>query len=158
MSGTAFEGFPDAAFAWFDGLERDNSKAYFTEHREIYDGAVRGALEQMLEELAAELGGELKMFRQNRDVRFSADKSPYKTTTYGLIVNRPESLPSLYAQLSSHGLFCGSGYHMLAPDQLERFRAAVADETHGPEAMAAVAELERSGLEGLGESLKTALS
>ena len=152
-----FEGFPRAAFAWFEGLEADNSRPYFVAHRETYDVAVRGALEEMLEELAEEeLGGRVKIFRQNRDLRFSADKSPYKTTTYGLILDRPAGLAGLYAQLSSGGLFAGTGYHVLAPDQLERFRDAVADDGTGPELERAVAAAGEAGVETFGEALKTA--
>ncbi len=111
----SFDGFPPEAFAWFAGLEADNSKAWFTTHRETYDHAVRGALEAMLEALAAELGGEVRMFRQ---IATSASRPTvaYKTTTYGLISTgrRP---PSLYAQVSSRGLYAGAGYHMMASDQ-----------------------------------------
>ena len=96
------------------------------------------------------------MFRQNRDVRFSADKSPYKTTTYGLIVDRPDGLPSLYAQVSSRGLYAGAGYHMMAADQLTRFREAVVDDQAGPELERAVAAAEAAGIEIFGETLKTA--
>ena len=156
MSTGRFEGFPDETFGWFDGLERDNSKAYFTENRPIYDAHVRGALELLLAELAGELGGAVKLFRQNRDVRFAADKSPYKTTTYGLIMNRPKGQQSLYAQLSSWGLFAGSGYHMLATDQLERFRKAIVDEKSGTAAERAVEAAEAAGIEVFGEALKTA--
>lgn len=151
-----FQGFPHATFAWFSGIEADNSKAWFTAHRETYDDVVRGALEGMLEELADELGGRVKIFRQNRDIRFSRDKSPYKTTTYGLIVGRPESLAALYAQLSSAGLFAGTGYHVLEPDQLTRFRDAVVDESTGPQLEDAVARARRAGIETFGEALKTA--
>jgi uncharacterized protein (TIGR02453 family) len=152
----SFEGFPRETFGWFDGLAADNSKSYFTAHRETYDRAVRGAIESLLEELAGELGGHVKMFRQNRDVRFSADKSPYKTTTYGLIVERPDSLAALYAQLSATGLFTGTGYHMLAADQLDRFRDAIADDATGPALEEALAAAEAAGLETFGEALKTA--
>src|SRR5208283_5952198 len=100
-----FTGFPPETFTWFAGLEADNSKRYFTARRDTYDHAVRGALESMLEELADGLGGDVKMFRQQRDIRFSPDKSPYKTQTYGLILDRPDSLAGLYAQLSVAGLF-----------------------------------------------------
>src|SRR3954454_6901929 len=113
-----FNGFPAQAFDWFTGLEADNSKAWFTAHRATYDSAVTGALEEMLDELADETEGRVKMFRQNRDVRFSADKSPYKTATYGVILDRPDGLAGLYAQLSSRGLFAGTGYYKLARDQL----------------------------------------
>ncbi len=151
-----FDGFPAEAFAWFAGLEQDNSRAWFAAHRDTYDLAVRGPLEDLLAELAGELGGSVKMFRQHRDVRFSADKSPYKTTTYGLIVDRPDGLPSLYAQLSVAGLYAGAGYHMMATDQLDRFRSAISDDTAGPELERLVATAEAEGIEIFGESLKTA--
>jgi uncharacterized protein (TIGR02453 family) len=151
-----FHGFPPATFAWFSGIEADNSKAWFTAHRDTYDDAVRGALEAMLEEFADELGGRVKMFRQNRDVRFSPDKSPYKTTTYGLIIGRPDSLAGLYAQLSSAGLFAGTGYHILEADQLTRYRDAIVDDSTGPALEEAVARARAAGIETFGEALKTA--
>ena len=114
--------------SWFAGLEADNSKAYFAANRDTYETAVRGPLEELLEQFADELGGRVKLFRQHRDVRFSHDKSPYKTTTYGIVIDRPDSLAGLYAQLSSAGLFAGTGYHMLERDQLTRFRDAIADD------------------------------
>jgi uncharacterized protein (TIGR02453 family) len=134
---TAFAGFTPEAFAWFTGLEAD-------------------AFEAMMLELAAELGGDVKIFRQNRDVRFSPDKSPYKTQTYGLIHDRPENRPVLYAQISARGLFAGSGYHVLAADQLARFRDAVADERTGPALEEALAHAEDAGAETYGETLRTA--
>jgi len=156
-SDSAFDGFPRQTFNWFAGLRADNSKAYFTSHRDVYERVVRGSLEMMLERLADEFGGGVKMFRQNRDVRFSADKSPYKTTTYGLVVGRPDSLAALYAQLSAEGLFAGTGYYQLAADQLSRFRAAIADDTRGPRLEKAVDRAKSSGLKIFGgEALKTA--
>ena len=152
----AFSGLPPDAFAWFAGLQADNSKTWFHAHRATYDEAVRRALEALLEELADELGGIVKLFRQHRDTRFSADKSPYKTTTYGLIAQRPDDLPALYAQLSVQGLFAGSGYHVLAADQLARFRDAVADDTTGPALEDVLATAHAAGIETWGEALKTA--
>ena len=96
---TAFAGFAPEAFAWFSGLEADNTRQWFTAHRDTYEIAVRGAFEAMMDELADDLGGEVKVFRQHRDMRFSADKSPYKTRTYGVIRDRPDGAPSLYAQV-----------------------------------------------------------
>jgi uncharacterized protein (TIGR02453 family) len=153
---TAFAGFAPEAFAWFAGLEADNTREWFAAHRDTYEDAVRGAFEAMLVELADELGGEVKVFRQHRDLRFSADKSPYKTRTYGLIHDRPDHRPALYAQVSATGLFAGSGYHVLAADQLARFRDAVADDRTGPALEDAVAHVEAAGAETYGETLKTA--
>jgi uncharacterized protein (TIGR02453 family) len=151
-----FTGFRPEAFDWFGGLEADNSRAWFTAHRSTYDERVRGPLEELLEELADERGGRVKLFRQHRDTRFSADKSPYKTTTYGVIADRPDSLAALYLQLSSAGLFAGTGYYQLAADQLARFRDAVADDATGASLEQAVAAVHAAGVETFGEALKTA--
>jgi uncharacterized protein (TIGR02453 family) len=153
---TPFAGFGPDAFAWLAGLAEDNSKAYFAAHREVYDEAVRGALEAMLEELAAELGGSAKVFRQQRDTRFSADKSPYKTRTYGVLAERPGTSAALYLEVAAEGLFAGTGYHGLAADQLTRFREAVADDATGRELERAIAVARAAGLEVFGEALKTA--
>ena len=86
----AFHGFGPEVFAWFDGLERDNSKAYFTATREHYEANVRGGLQAMLEELTRTFGGEVKVFRQQRNLRFApAGSAPYKTRTYGLLHGVP---------------------------------------------------------------------
>jgi uncharacterized protein (TIGR02453 family) len=151
-----FAGFPPEAFSWFAGLEADNSRAWFAAHRTTYDGAVRGPLEAMLDELADALGGDVRVFRQQRDVRFSPDKSPYKTRTYGIIVPASGGEAARYAELSAAGLFAGTGYYELAADQLARFREAVAGEAAGPELEAAVAGVRSAGIETFGEALKTA--
>ena len=122
----AFGGFRRPAFEWFTDLEGDNSKRWFEAHRETYERDVRGQLEAMLEELTGDFNGRVKMFRQHRDIRFSKDKSPYKTATYGLIADRPGSYAGLYAQLTAAGLFAGTGYYRLSPDQLERYRERAA--------------------------------
>jgi uncharacterized protein (TIGR02453 family) len=153
---SGFTGFAPAAFTWFAELEADNSKAYFAAHRATYDVAVRGALEALLEELADELGGHVKLFRQHRDTRFSPDKSPYKTVTYGVIADRPESLASLYLQLGAGGLFAGTGFYVLAADQLTRFRDAVAAEATGDALARILDDVHAAGIETWGSALKTA--
>jgi uncharacterized protein (TIGR02453 family) len=107
----------------------------------------------MLDELAGELGGEVKVFRQHRDVRFSPDKSPYKTRTYGVVFARPAPL---YLQVDREGLFAGTGFHQLDPGRLERFRAAVADDAAGPVLERALEAAHAGGVETYGEVLKTA--
>jgi uncharacterized protein (TIGR02453 family) len=153
----AFRGFAPEVFEWFAGLERDNSKAYFTATRDRYETEVRGGLTAMLGELGETFGGEVKVFRQQRDLRFAPDKSsPYKTRTYGLLYDVPGAGAGLYAQLSSQGLYAGTGYHQLARDQLERFRAAVSDDRTGPRLAEATAAAQAVGLDVVGESLRTA--
>jgi uncharacterized protein (TIGR02453 family) len=138
-----FNGFGPEVFWWFDGLERDNSREYFTRTRDLYEREVRGQLEDLLLELG---GGEVKVFRQHRDLRFSRDKRPYKERTYGVA-------GGLYVQLSARGMYVGTGYYRVESDQLERFRAAVADDDSGPVLEAALA---KANLDVAGMSLKTA--
>lgn len=147
-----FKGFPPEALDFWAGLEADNSKAYWTAHKDVYDRAVRGPMEALADACAEY--GDFKIFRPYRDVRFSRDKSPYKTHMGA--VTEGEGGTLYYVQLSATGLFAASGYYMMAPDQLERYRAAVADETSGPEVEAIVAQLEKAGYEvGAHETLKT---
>ena len=117
---------------------------------------MRGALEALLEELADDEGGRVKLSRPQRDTRFSPDKSPYKTRAYGVILDRPASVAALYVELSLDGLFAGTGYYGLATDQLARFRAAIDDEGSGAELEAIVAQVRATGVETFGAALKTA--
>jgi uncharacterized protein (TIGR02453 family) len=144
MSG--FEGFSPAVFAWFEGIERDNSREYFTRTRDLFEREVRGGLEAMFDALSEEFEGESKVFRQHRDLRFTPDKRPYKDRTYGV-------LGRYYAAISSRGLYAGTGYYRVARDQLDRYRAAVADDGAGPRLEAALAG---AGLEVAGMTLKSA--
>ena len=73
-----FSGFPDEGLVFYEGLEADNSKSYWTEHRQAYDEHVRQPMQELADELAPEFGTP-KLFRPYRDVRFSHDKTPYKT-------------------------------------------------------------------------------
>jgi uncharacterized protein (TIGR02453 family) len=144
------------AVAWFEGLERDNSRTYFQATRATFEEQVRGPFERMLASLCDEFGGEAKVFRQHRDVRFSADKSPYKTRTYGVVHSRPGSAAALYAELSARGLYAAAGYWRMASDQLALFRAAVVDDASGEALARAVAAVRADGLELTPPALKTA--
>jgi len=74
-----FSGWPEEVLDFYEGLIADNSKTYWTAHKPVYDGKIHRPMAELTEELAAEFG-EPKIFRPYRDVRFSADKTPYKTT------------------------------------------------------------------------------
>jgi uncharacterized protein (TIGR02453 family) len=149
-----FLGFGRQALEWFRGLEADNSKAYFEAGRGVWEAEVRGPLERLLEELAEELGGSVRMFRPHRDVRFSKNKAPYKTSTYG-VVHVPGSQSGLYVSIGAKGLHAGSGYWRMAADQLARYREAAAG-SDGEELDAAVARMRDAGMQLWGETLKSA--
>jgi uncharacterized protein (TIGR02453 family) len=153
---TGFEGFGPRVRKWFKGLEADNSREYFTATRDFFEESIREQMEALLTELSVSFGGDVKMFRQNRDIRFSRDKSPYKTNTYGVLRGSDIAAEGLYASISANGLVAGSGYHVMARDQLERYRERVADEKHGSHLANLVDRAQSSGLELWGRSLATA--
>lgn len=135
----AFRGWPPAAVAFFEGLEADNSKAYWTANRATYDEAVRAPMDALSASVADEFG-ELAVFRPHRDVRFSKDKSPYKTACGALTEAASGEL--FYVELSAAGLMVAAGAYHMAPDQLERHRAAIDEDDSGEELVAIVADLE----------------
>src|SRR3984885_1629907 len=98
----AFDGWPAEALDFYAGLEDDNSKEYWTRRKAVYQEKILRPMEELLEELAPEFG-EPKIFRPYRDIRFSHDKTPYKThigATLG---------PTCYVQLSAGGVSPGGG-------------------------------------------------
>ena len=146
----AFRGWPVEAIEFFEGLEADNCKAYWQANKDLYERCVKGPMEDLLAELAPELGTP-RLFRPYRDVRFSKDKTPYKTNIAALIGEFG------YVSLSAEGLGAGAGMVHLAADQLERYRKAVDDEKAGTALEAVVGSLREQGHEcGPFEALKTA--
>ena len=145
-----FSGWPERAFSFYEGLEADNSKTYWTAHRAVYDNDVLAPMEALLTELAGEFG-DGKVFRPYRDVRFSADKSPYKTAIGASLSGGG------YVHLSADGLGVALGYHLMAPDQLARYRQAVAEDITGEQLRRVIADIEGHGIDVVGEQpLKTA--
>ena len=135
-----FQGWPAEAIEFYEGLEADNSKAYWTENKATYERCVYAPMAELLAELAPEFG-EGRIFRPYRDVRFSKDKSPYKTNIAATLARGG------YLHLSSDGFGVGTGMYMMAPDQIERFRTAVANDSSGPELQRVIAAVEKHGIE-----------
>jgi uncharacterized protein (TIGR02453 family) len=133
----AFKGWPVEAVEFYEGLEADNSKTYWQQHKLVYERCVKGPMAELLAELADDYGPG-RIFRPYRDVRFSNDKTPYK-------LNCAAHVPGGYLSFSADGLFVGSGLYMPERDQLQRFRAAVDDETSGSQLESIVATLRTDG-------------
>jgi uncharacterized protein (TIGR02453 family) len=145
----AFQGWPAEALDFYEGLEADNSKTYWTAHRVVYDEKVLGPMAALVEELAPQFG-EPRIFRPYRDVRFSKDKSPYKTNIAAVIGDG-------YITLSAEGLGAGSGMWQMARDQLAAYRSAVADDKTGEELERVISAMDRQGITVHGHGvLKTA--
>jgi uncharacterized protein (TIGR02453 family) len=145
----SFQGWPEEALDFYEGLEADNSRTYWRAHEQVYQTCVLAPMAELLAELEPEFG-ETKIYRPYRDLRFSRDKSPYKTA---IGAHAGEG----YLQLSAAGLAAGRGMYGMAADQLARYREAVAAEARGAALVAVVASLRRQEIEVHGrDSLKTA--
>ena len=144
-----FKGWPVEAIEFYEGLQADNPKTYWQEHKSVYEECVKQPMEELLAELSDDFGAG-RVFRPYRDVRFSKDKAPYK-------VNCAAQLEGGYLSLSAEELFAGSGLYMPERDQLQRFRAAVADDTTGAELESIVSTLRKGGYDvGAHDVLKSA--
>ena len=149
---TPFEGIPDAAFRFYSDLEENNNRDWWLEHKAIYDAAVKEPLTQLLAELEPAFGAA-KLFRPHRDVRFSLDKSPYKTAQ-GAFASTAEGV-GFYVQLSADGLLIGGGCHTHSPAQLARLRGSVDAESSGKKLQGIVEAIASAGFAVEGERLKT---
>lgn len=146
----AFKGWPAEAIEFYEGLEADNTRAYWQDHKQDYEELVKRPMVELLAEIEGEYGGG-KIFRPFRDVRFSRDKSPYKTAI-GATLERGG-----YVQFSAHGLAAGSGYYVMMPDQLERYRQAVDDDKSGLKLVGLVTALRKAKIDvAAHDTLKTA--
>src|SRR5438552_17656635 len=138
-----FKGWPEDFQRFFIGLELDNSKRYFEANRRLYETAVRAPMEALVASLEPDCGPG-KVFRINRDIRFSADKSPYKTNVAATVGMGGRGG---YLSLDARGFTVASGRYELDAGHLPRYREAVDSEGPGKELMAIVGELEGLGYE-----------
>jgi uncharacterized protein (TIGR02453 family) len=147
-----FDGFPDEGLAFYEGLLADNSKAYWTDNKDVYERSVKRPMQALVEALG-DGWGEPKIFRPYRDVRFSADKSPYKTHQGAFF----EILDGVgyYVQLDADGLYLAGGFHAHSKDQTARYRSAVDAPGSGSELEKIITKLAEAGFELGGDRVKT---
>lgn len=150
-----FTGFPEEGLVFFEGLEADNSKTYWTAHKPVWEQTVRAPLQALTTELAGEFGSP-KLFRPYRDVRFSTDKTPYKTHAGAVLHTDGHGPGAWYVEVSADGLLAAGGSWRMQPDQIERYRRAVDDDVQGPQLQREVERLRSVGCTIGGEQLKRA--
>ena len=169
---SAFTGFRPDTFRFLRGLARNNEKPWFEAHRHIYEREVRDPMRQLVETVDAKLGsmvpeivGDPKrsMFRIHRDVRFSRNKSPYKTNAGAWFYHRRAGRQvgtrgegggaGFYFHIDPTRCFTAGGLWMPARPALQRVREAIADQ---PTALARLTTAPgfRRRFEGLSEEAK----
>jgi uncharacterized protein (TIGR02453 family) len=124
-------------YSFWEGLADHNDREWFAAHRDAFDAAVLAPMQALM--ASVEHLGRSRIFRIHRDVRFSADKSPYKTQLGATIDRGDEGV--LYVHVDSEGITVGSGFPAFDRDQLSRFREALDDPRSGPELSQLVARL-----------------
>jgi uncharacterized protein (TIGR02453 family) len=144
-----FAGWTGDFQGFFLGLRADNSKAYFELHRREYEEAVKAPMVALLADLEPEFG-PARISRPNRDIRFSADKSPYKTNIYA------DARDGGYVALDATGLVAAGGRYVMDSEQLGRFRATVAADRTGDDLARIVEALRASEYEVNDPDLKRA--
>jgi uncharacterized protein (TIGR02453 family) len=167
-----FEGFTDKSFKFMHGLKKNNNKPWFEEHREDYDAHLREPMIALLSSINQEFrkqkipaiaNPKVSLFRIYRDIRFSKDKSPYKTHL-GLWLpiegGAKDSWTGFYFGMEpapkGKGMkaFIGGGAHMPPSPQLKQIRAKIASDMKGLEKLVNASAFRAAFPEGLkGERL-----
>jgi uncharacterized protein (TIGR02453 family) len=153
-----FEGFADRDGRFFRALATHQTRPWFEAHRHEYDAGWAAPMTLLLAEVRDRIDrffprlplAEPKVFRIHRDVRFSKDKSPYKTHIGGYIAvegggRGPAVASPLYLHVAGAECFACAGHYMMDGDQLARFRRAVLDERRGPVLATLARKLARAG-------------
>lgn len=139
VESASFTGFGNGALDFLSGLEADNTKTYFDNHRATYDDEVRRPLQLLCLAVGDRLAGGVapaieyepkvsrSMFRINRDLRFSKDKTPYHPhlDLAWWQGDHPKTSPAFIMRIRPDELLTGVGVFALGGDALDRYRAAV---------------------------------
>ena len=135
-----FDGFPREGIDFMKRLKRNNTRAWFEKHKEEYETFVKlpmqsliVALQPHFEKFAPEfeVNPKKSIFRIYRDVRFSKDKTPYKThvAAHFVLSGKPKGVEGsgFYLHIEPGEVFLGGGIYMPDSDQLKKIRRAIAD-------------------------------
>lgn len=154
--GGGFAGLPRELTGFLAGLEANNTRDWFEAHRARYEACLlRPGLDLVaaLSAPAAELGLmavprlNASLRRLNRDVRFSADKSPYRPHLHLLLSTGPDfnKVPGVHLVITATGFGHGAGHYSFAPEGLEAMRRAICDEAQRAELLALIARAAGQG-------------
>jgi uncharacterized protein (TIGR02453 family) len=133
---------PLEAFEFFAALSAHNNREWYLENKSLYDKKVKAPFVSLLEEVSLRLSSEIAplrggagtVFRLNRDVRFSHDKSPYKTHIAGLLTesgSKDPTEPLVYLHLDSSGGFLAAGLWQPDTDSLRALRNRMIEDEPG---------------------------
>ena len=162
---TTFTGFPKSSVQFLLDLRHNNNREWFKAHKSDFDDyvmaparafseAMSAALRQALAAEGAEGDMHNSIFRIYRDIRFSKDKTPYKTHL-GMWFwqgerSRMEN-SGFYFHLEPPKLMLAAGLHTFPKDLLKAYRNAVVSERYGPFLPEAIQAVESTGDYDIGQ-------
>jgi uncharacterized protein (TIGR02453 family) len=155
----SFPGFPKETFAFLEGIAAHNEKAWFEDHRDLYEAGYVAPARAFVEEMGprlkklsptvqyeAKINGSLQ--RVNRDIRFSKDKRPYKehlNLWFWHGDRKGWAQPGFWFSLGAKEVHLGTGMHMFEKEQMEAFRNSIVHPRSGKGLVTAVAAVEKAG-------------
>lgn len=131
--------FSDDFRQFFRDLEANNEREWFLENKKRYEKVVKKPFQDFVQEMIARMRIEDEaiaiapkdaIFRINRDVRFSADKSPYKTHMAAVISpmgRKDHTHPGLYFQFGGDKVMLAGGAYELDKNRLLQVRQYIVD-------------------------------
>ncbi len=164
-----FSGFPTETLTFLRGLRRHNNKQWFHDHRSDYEQyyiepakefvlAAGAALQAIAPGIDYEPKVNGSIFRVNRDIRFSADKTPYKDhidVWFWEGPSRREAVSGFYFRIAPDAVGVGVGAHGFDKHRLVAYRDAAVGPSSGPALIEAVAAVGKAGFPAKGEHYKT---
>lgn len=123
-------------FQFFEDLEKNNNKEWFDKNRERYEQFVKTPFRNLVAHIMSKLEKSYpehtkevnkSIFRINKDIRFSKDKSPYKLNMAAVFsrMGTKDENPGFYIHLGHQELFIGGGMYMLTKEQLAKVRQEI---------------------------------
>ena len=144
-----FKGFPEEGIRFFKKLKRNNNRQWFEKHKAVFEEQVKVPMQSYIEALKPyfnqfapefDLNPKRAIFRIYRDIRFSNDKTPYKThiAAHFVLRGRPKGFlgSGFYVEIGPSEIYVGGGIYVPDSDQLKKIRKAIA--THGKEFLSIV--------------------
>jgi uncharacterized protein (TIGR02453 family) len=129
---------PKSGFLFLKKLKKNNNRDWFQKNKSSYENDLRIPLQQVIADLsglmkksAPEINFDPKksIFRINRDVRFSSDKSPYKTNIGASFIshrhNKKDEFPGLYIHVEPGNCFVAGGLYMPSSEQIRKIRESI---------------------------------
>lgn len=162
-----FEGFGDGTRLFLQELSANNEKAWFDANRTRYEEHFLAPAKAFVESVAAPLSKLApkveaqprvngSIFRINRDIRFSNDKTPYKDhlDLWFWEGERKQAVSGFFLRIADESVHIGVGAHGFDKDRLKTFRTRVADDSSRASLAKAVKAVEKAGWQAYGETYK----